>query len=113
LAGLSKKIIFVVFGSLLLVSCTTSTVVRLTNNLPQYKKDHRKIAVFLGAPDKRSRPLGLVAVARDGENATWAVEVLKMEAAELGADAIANLEMNYTTGFFPTLRLQALAVKYE
>lgn len=35
-----------------------------------------------------------------------------MEAAVLGADAIANVEVSYTTGFFPNLRVQGLAVKY-
>jgi uncharacterized protein YbjQ (UPF0145 family) len=41
------------------------------------------------------------------------MEILKMEAAEMGADAVANVEMNYTTGIFPSLRIQGLAVKYE
>lgn len=85
----------------------------MSDHLPPTTKDYRKIAVFLGPPEKRSRPLGLIAVARDGENATWAVEILKMEAADMGADAITNLEMNYSTGIFPTLRVQGLAVKYE
>ena len=94
-------------------ACTSTSVVKLTHNLPEQKNNYKKVAVFLGAPTRKVRPLGLVAVARDGENATWAVEVLRMEAAELGADAITNLEVNYTSGFFPNLRVQALAVKYE
>jgi len=85
----------------------------MTNSMPGLKSNYQKIAVFLGPPKRKARPLGLVTVARDGENATWAVEVLKMEAAELGADAITNLELNYSTGIFPTLRVQGLAVRYE
>jgi hypothetical protein len=65
-----------------------------------------------GEPAEQSRPLALIAVARDGENAAWAVEILKMEAAALGADALAHVEMNYSTGMFPTLRVQGMAVKY-
>ena len=52
-------------------------------------------------------------MARDGENATWAVEILKMEAATIGADALAHVEVNFSTGMFPTLRVQGMAVKYE
>jgi hypothetical protein len=97
---------------LLLSACTSSTRVLLTSELPSRKTNYRKVAVFFQAPPRKTRPIALIAIARDGENALNAVEMLKMEAAELGADAIANLDMNYSTGFFPTLRVQGLAVKY-
>ena len=84
----------------------------MTADLPHSQTNYKKIAVFFQSPPRKSRPLALIAVARDGENATWAVEVLKMEAAELGADALANVDVSYTTGFFPTLRVEGLAVKY-
>jgi hypothetical protein len=85
----------------------------LTTNLPSKQTNYKKVSVYFQEPPRKSRPLALIAVARDGENATWAVEILKMEAASLGADAVANVEMNYTTGMFPTLRVQGMAVKYE
>lgn len=84
----------------------------LTTNLPGNQTNYKKISVFFQEPPRKSRPLALIAVARDGENATWAVEILKMEAAALGADAVAHVEMNYSTGMFPTLRVQGMAVKY-
>jgi hypothetical protein len=84
----------------------------LTTNLPGNQTNYKKVAVFFQEPPRKSRPLALIAVARDGENATWAVEILKMEAAALGADAVAHVEMNYSTGMFPTLRVQGMAVKY-
>lgn len=84
----------------------------LTADLPRRETNYKKLPMFFQEPPRRSRPLALIAVARDGENATWAMEVLRMEAASLGADALANVEMNYSTGLFPTLRVQGLAVKY-
>ena len=82
----------------------SSDVLRQTN--------YRKVAVYFQSPPRKSRPLALIAVARDGENATWAMEILKMEAAQIGADALANVEVTYSTGLFPSLRVQGLAVKY-
>ncbi len=84
----------------------------LTTELPHKQTNYKKIAIYFQEPPRKARPLALVAVARDGENAAWAVEILKMEAAALGADALAHVEMNYSTGFFPTLRVQGMAVKY-
>ncbi len=99
-------------GLLAFSACTSSTRMLMTADLPQHQTNYKKIAVYFQNPPRKSRPLALIAVARDGENATWAVEILKMEAAELGADALADVEVSYTTGMFPTLRVQGLAVKY-
>jgi hypothetical protein len=98
---------------LVCTGCTSSARALLTNNLPARQTNYKKIPIYFEEPPRKARPLALLAVARDGENATWAVEVLKMEAAEIGADAIVHLEMNYSTGTFATLRVQGLAVKYE
>lgn len=84
----------------------------LTADLPRNQTNYKKLPVYFQEPPRKSRPLALIAVARDGENATWAVEILKMEAAALGADALSQVEVNYSTGLFPTLRVQGLAVKY-
>lgn len=92
--------------------CTSTTRMLLTSDLPHHQTNYKKVQVYFQEPPRKSRPIALIAVARDGENATWAVEILKMEAAVLGADAIANVEVTYTTGFFPNLRVQGLAVKY-
>lgn len=97
---------------LLFAGCTSTTRTLLTANLPSRQTNYKKVAIYFQEPPRRARPIALIAVARDGENATWAVEILKMEAAILGADALANVEMNYSTGMFPTLRVQGLAVKY-
>jgi hypothetical protein len=97
----------------LLSSCTSSGRMLLTADLPQHQTNYKRLPVYFQEPPRRARPLALIAVARDGENATWAVEILKMEAAALGADALAHVEVNYSTGMFPTLRVQGMAVKYE
>jgi hypothetical protein len=104
--------LFSLLAAFLGAGCTSSTRMLMTAELPHRQTNHKKVAVFFQNPPRKSRPLALVSVARDGENATWAVEVLKMEAAQLGADAIANLEVSYSTGLFPTLRVSGLAVKY-
>jgi hypothetical protein len=106
------KHIFVICTSVVFAACTSSTRMLMTADLPHHQTNYKKVAVYFQNPPRKSRPLALISVARDGENATWAVEILKMEAAEVGADALANVEVNYSTGTFPTLRVQGLAVKY-
>lgn len=101
-----------VLAALALGACTSTTRTLLTASFPANQTNYRKVAVYFQEPPRKSRPLALIAVARDGENAAWAVEILKIEAAALGADALANVEMNYTSGFFPSLRVQGMAVKY-
>lgn len=96
----------------LLVSCTSSTRMLLTSDIPRAQTNYKKVQVYFQEPPRKARPLALIAVARDGENAAWTMEILKMEAAVLGADALANVEVTYTTGFLPNLRVQGLAVKY-
>ena len=105
-----KKAIFLL--SFILMGCSSATRAYLTTNLPSNQTNYKKIAIYFQEPPRKSRPLALIAVARDGENAAWAMEILKMEAASIGADAIAQVDMNYSTGLFPTLRVQGLAVKY-
>lgn len=98
--------------ALTLFSCTSTGRMLLTSDLPRVQTNYKKLPVYFQEPPRRARPIALLAVARDGENATWAVEILKMEAAAIGADALAHVEMNYSTGMFPTLRVQGMAVKY-
>jgi hypothetical protein len=102
----------VIILGLVLSSCTSTTRMLLTSSLPANQTNYKKIAVYFQEPPRKSRPLAMIAVARDGENATWAVEILKMEAGILGADALAHVEVSYSTGMFPTLRVQGMAVKY-
>ena len=96
-----------------LMGCTSTGRMLLTSDLPRTQSNYKKLPVYFQEPPRKSRPLALIAVARDGENATWAVEILKMEAATIGADALAHVEVNFSTGMFPTLRVQGMAVKYE
>ncbi len=92
--------------------CTSSSRMMMTTEIPQHRSNYKKMPVFFQNPPRKSRPIALITVARDGENALYAVEMLKMEAAEVGADALANVEVNFSSGIFPTLRVQGLAVKY-
>lgn len=94
-------------------ACTSTGRMLLTADLPRAQSNYKKLPVYFQEPPRKARPLALIAVARDGENAVWAVEILKMEAALLGADALAHVEVSFSTGMFPTLRVQGMAVKYE
>jgi hypothetical protein len=107
-----KKILSFGLALAALASCTSTGRMLLTTDLPHSQTNYRKLPVFFQEPPRKSRPLALIAIARDGENATWAMELLRMEAANIGADALVNVELNYSTGMFPTLRAQGLAVKY-
>jgi hypothetical protein len=104
--------VFTVLAVISLSGCTSTGRMLLTTDLPRTQTNYKRLPVFFQEPPRKTRPLALIAVARDGENATWAVEMLKMEAANIGADAIAHVEINYSTGLFPTLRAQGMAVKY-
>lgn len=110
--GLLKPLLIII-SIVLVQGCTSSTHTMLMRTPAARKTNPNKIQVFYGEPPHRASPIATVAVARDGENATWAVEALKAEAAEIGADAITHLEMNYSTGIFPTLRVQGVAVRYD
>ncbi len=107
-----RKFGFFILPLLALSACTSTGRLLLTADLPRVQTNYKKLPVYFQEPPRKSRPVALLAVARDGENATWAVEILKMEAASIGADALAHVEINYTTGLFPTLRAQGMAVKY-
>ena len=96
----------------LLSACTSSTTILLTDKLPTRPTKLQEIMVYLGGTPLKSRPLGMIAIARRGENSVWAVEALKQEAAEMGADAITNLDVSYSTDILPELRVSGLAVKY-
>jgi hypothetical protein len=109
-----KRNSIIIFGALavFLSGCTSTGRLLLTSELPRAQTNYKKLPVYFQEPPRKSRPIALLAVARDGENATWAVEILKMEAASIGADALAHVEISYSTGMFPTLRAQGMAVKY-
>ncbi|HEY8278146.1 MAG TPA: hypothetical protein VIH99_00895, partial [Bdellovibrionota bacterium] len=73
-----------ILALLALAGCTSSTRMLMSADLPPHQSNYKKVAVYFQNPPRKSRPLALISVARDGENATWAVEILKMEAAQVG-----------------------------
>ena len=95
-----------------LQGCASATKAMLTTSLPSHQTNYRKVHIYFQEPPKASRPLALISVGRDGESSTYAMEILKIEAAKIGADALAHVDMSYSTGLFPTLRVQGIAVKY-
>lgn len=96
-----------------LAGCASVAHVRVSDFVSETPTDPHHIEVFFQTAPRKVRPIAMVVVARQGEGALYAVELLKEEAATLGADAIVDLELSYTTGFFPNLRVSGLAVKYE
>ncbi len=101
-------------GSLLvLTGCSSVTYVRVSDYAVDTPTTARHVEVFFQNAPRKARPIAIVAVARQGENAVYAVEKLREEAAALGADAITELDLSYTSGLFPNLQVTGLAVKYE
>ena len=92
--------------------CTSSTRLLLTENMPKRPTKLQDIMVYMSGAPIKARPLAILSIARRGENSVWAVEAMKEEAAEIGADAITNLDIYYSTGILPELRISGLAVKY-
>ncbi len=68
--------------------------------------------IYLGSPPVRSRPFAILSTVRLGTSGVWAVEALKEEAAELGADAVVNVSIDYSLDIFPTLHVKGIAVQY-
>ncbi len=84
-----------------------------TNFSPTNAKD-----VLVYSTDEIDRPyliIGPVVAAADaGEDAEIVVNMLKDEAAKLGADAIVKLELNPTMGYWQSaIQAKGIAVKFE
>ena len=108
-----KYFSFLVLSLFLFSSCASSTKLILAKKLPNYTNKPKNISVYLLSPPIRAVPIAIISVMRYGSDPAWTIEALKEEAAELGADAIANLEFFYTTSFFlPRVHASGLAVKY-
>lgn len=108
----TQKIGLALLIALSVGACTSSTKILLTDKMPSRPTNYREIMVYVGPPPIESRPLAIISVARRGENSVWGVEALKSEAAEIGADGVANLDITYSTGILPELRISGLAVKH-
>ena len=96
-----------------LSGCTSTTKLLLSEKIPP-PTNPEKIRVFMRDPPFHARPIAQIAVARHGENALYAMEALKIEASEIGADAIAQVRISYSSGFlWPSLKVEGIAVRYE
>jgi hypothetical protein len=109
--GILKNFFFI--AVFILSGCSSVSHVRISDYVTDKPTNPVHVEVFFQTPPRRARPIAYVTAARIGENAVYAVEDLKDEAGSLGADAITNLEMNYTSSFFPSLHVSGIAVKYE
>lgn len=111
--GILTKILALGFLVSVLASCSSTTKTFLVNHPVGREKKARYVRVYLEEPDRPVAPMAVIAVSRMGENAVWAMEEIKDEAGSIGADAVTHVELHYTPGIFPSLRVQAVAVKYE
>lgn len=115
MTALIKRLTLFSLLCLFLASCTSRGFVTLDENANQAAlPDATKVAVY--STDDAGKPyttLGAVIVSADaGSNAKPAVDKLKEEAAKLGADAIVNLKLRYSTGFWGlSLEASGMAVK--
>lgn len=107
-------------GALLFLGGCASTAHLRTDDLRQTvqgARDPEKIAVYSSfeAGGKEYQVLGQVIAAADaGDDAYIAVEKLRKEAAELGADAVVQLRLEAEYGNWNTaIKATATAVKYK
>lgn len=102
---------------LILQSCHTTSYLKTDDSPVVYRKsDPEKIKVYATPKiDRKYIPLGQVIVGHDSGNTATIVNLLKNEAANLGADGIINLRLEIATGFLSTAGLKAsgTAVKFE
>lgn len=102
---------------LILQSCYTTSYLKTDDSPVVYEKsDPEKIKVYATPKiDRKYIPLGQVIVGHDSGNAISTVNLLKKEAANLGADGIINLRLEIETGFLSVAGLKAsgTAVKFK
>ncbi len=105
---------------LLLTNAACSTVAHIktddTPNLSLSSTDASSIKVYATSkPDRNYSIIGEVVAAADaGNDASKPVELLKEEAAKLGADAVINLRMEYIYGYWEIgLKAQGTAIKFN
>jgi hypothetical protein len=109
------------FYALLLVGlctgCSTQGVLSapLTEGKQYPSVSPDKIAVFVTerAPFAYEVIAHVSAMADAGQNPRVPVEIIKEQAAKIGADAIVNLRINYGSGFFSNgIKATGMAVKF-
>jgi uncharacterized protein YbjQ (UPF0145 family) len=109
-------IIALVFG-LGLMSCSISGSIRTSDASKAYEETSAaKIEVYsLKDIGRDYIVIGEVSASSDaGEDAEGPVELIKEEAAGLGADAIVNLELRFSNGFWSTgILAVGTAVKFK
>jgi len=112
---MKKKAINWIIPCLFLVSCSsvghlyTSDIT--TTNYPE--TNPKEIIVYSTTPNANYKVLGqLIASSDAGKNARIPVDLLKKEAALLGADAIINLRLEIGTGYWSNaIKATGTAVK--
>ena len=90
---------------LLFVSCSNVSHIRTDDNLSVYKiSDYNKVEVYSTSNiGKQYLVVGEVMASADaGESSDRPVNLLKEEASKLGADAIINLRLSFSYGYWST-----------
>jgi hypothetical protein len=107
----------IVFICLLFVSCSNVAHLRTSDNISAYKEsDPDRIEVYSTANiGKQYFVIGEAMASADaGENSEKPVDLLKEEAAKLGADAIINLRLSFSYGYWSTgITATGTAVKFK
>jgi hypothetical protein len=97
------KISLFAFICLLFVSCSNVAHLRTSDNSTTYREsDPDKIEVYSTSNiGKQYIVIGEAMASYDaGENSEKSVELLKEEASKLGGDAIINLRLNFSMGYW-------------
>ncbi len=112
-----KHLLFIIIFSITLISCNSVAHLRTDNTSSHYSSTNpSKIQVYSTSKINRQYEIlgEVVANCDAGENASKSVGYLQEEAAELGADAIINLKLEFDYGAWDVaIKATGTAVKLK
>lgn len=113
---MKKKFLYLFIISFLVSSCSTVGNLKTDDNPNKYPASSAaKIDVYsLDAPDRKYEVLGKVIASADaGTKSKIAVDMMKSQAAILGADAVIHMKLAIEYGYWATgITASGTAIKY-
>jgi hypothetical protein len=105
-----KNIIYISI-LLVFVSCSIKTHYVQTGSKTYPATEAAKILIYSKTPEKQFEVIGSVAVHASGQK--HAIKVLKKKAAELGADAIIDINLDKIASYTQTCGINGTAIKFK
>lgn len=116
---MKKKLLILMALTSLMLSCSSVSRIKtddnLLSNLVKTNPEHIEVYSTKDAAAKSYTIIGqVVACADAGQNSKIAVNLLKVQAAHLGADAIIDLRLSISIGYWTNgIKASGTAVKYN